>query len=84
MTSAGLSTGAKAGIAIGIIGATLLGVVVGWIVVGRRRKVNDTESQASVHLPLQTGYYEPGKVEQPPQYRHEVSGQPAAPVLYEL
>jgi len=80
VTSSGLSPGAKAGIAVGVIGAALLGVLAGWLILGRRRKSENMETPA--HPPVQTSYYEPVKLEQP--YPHEVSGEPAQPVRYEL
>jgi hypothetical protein len=82
-----LSSGAKAGIAVGVIGAALLGVLAGWFILGRRMKMNNTQPPAPAHPPVQTSYYDPLKMElQPQQYQPaEVSGgEPMPPMRYEL
>jgi len=62
--SSGLSAGAKAGIAIGVAGAMLLGVLASWLILGRRAKTNN----------VQTNYYEPAKVDyRLQQHRQEVN-----------
>ncbi|PMD50118.1 uncharacterized protein K444DRAFT_637543 [Hyaloscypha bicolor E] len=71
--SSGLSAGAKAGIAIGVAGAMFLGVLAGWLILGRRAKMNN----------VQTSYYEPVKVDyQLQEYPQEVNAEPVA--RYEL
>jgi hypothetical protein len=87
-----LSGGAKAGIAVGVIGAALIGVLAGWLILGRMIKRKNTEPPAPAHPPVQTSYYDPVKIEmQPQQYQQyqqyhsaEVSGEPIPPVRYEL
>ena len=65
--SSGLSAGAKAGIAIGVAGAMLLGVLASWLILGRRAKTNN----------VQTNYYEPAKVDyRLQQHRQEVNAEP--------
>ncbi|KAH8589031.1 hypothetical protein B0O99DRAFT_692908 [Bisporella sp. PMI_857] len=87
--SSGLGTGAKVSIGVGVVGAALLGVLAGWLILGRRRKMNNMQlpqpAPAPAHPLVQTSYYQPVKVEQQPQqYPHEVSGESAPPVRYEL
>jgi hypothetical protein len=89
VASSGLSSGAKAGIAVGVIGAALLGVLAGWLILGRMMKRKNTEPPAPAHPPVQTSYYDPVKMEmQPQQYQQyppaEVSGEPIPPMRYEL
>ncbi|KAL9115490.1 MAG: hypothetical protein Q9227_000811 [Pyrenula ochraceoflavens] len=78
-SSSGLSSGAKAGIAVGVIGATLIGVLTGWLLLGRKRRgTNNAPSSA----PPPSMPYEPVKMEQ--QFPYEVHGEALPPVLYEL
>ncbi|KAL9616961.1 MAG: hypothetical protein Q9160_008231 [Pyrenula sp. 1 TL-2023] len=83
--SSGLSTGAKVGIAVGVIGATLVGVLTGWLFLGRKRRMDKTETATSVAAhppPVQTTPYERIKAEQ--QHPYEVHGEALPVMSYEL
>lgn len=70
------------GIAVGVVGAALLGLLAGWLILGRGRRINNTEPPAPAQPSTQTNYYELAK--QPQQYPYEVAGEPVPPVRYEL
>jgi hypothetical protein len=90
-SSSGLSAGVKAGIAVAVIGAAVLGVLAGWLILGRNKKANVVSMQAPLPgnqapVEIEASYYDPAKIvqqPQPQQYPYEV-GSERPPEVYEL